>query len=77
MSALKRFFNIIFGTKPEVKKKRRLSKTSEKPKAVYDLFIEYNQLKDLTMGTNVNFTGTWAYDKEVWRKFYAKNNAIK
>ncbi len=73
MSALKRFYNLIFGIKPEVKKKRKVSKPSEKPKAVYDLINSVGNLPFINSARGMGFTGEWIKDKKDWQKFFNKN----
>lgn len=73
MSALKNFFNLIFGKKTEVKKKRKLSKPSEKPKAVYDLLNGFGAIRDINSTHGTEFSSEWVKDKNTWRKFFYKN----
>jgi len=64
---------LIFGIKPEVNKKRRVSKPSEKPKAVYDLLNSVGAINDLNGTHGTEFTSEWVKDKDKWRKFFSKN----
>ncbi len=66
---------MIFGIKPEVNKKRRVSKPSEKPKAVYDLLNSVGAINDLNGTHGTEFTSEWVKDKDKWRKFFNKNIA--